>query len=80
MSPKVEHLLNCAMNILKESGDQGLTMRKVAEAAGMRLSNVQYYFKTKELLLGALLEGFLLAYAESMELLSLPKQDNSEKN
>ena len=40
---------------------------------------MQYYFKTKELLLGALLEGFLLAYAESMELLSLSKQDNSEK-
>jgi AcrR family transcriptional regulator len=79
MSPKIEHILNCAMNILKESGDQGLTMRKVAEAAGMRLSNVQYYFKTKEWLLGALLEGFLLAYAESMQLLSLPKQDNSEK-
>lgn len=45
----------------------------------MRLSNVQYYFKTKELLLGALLEGFLLEYSESMQLLSLPKQDNSEK-
>jgi len=79
MNPKIEHLLNCAMNILKESGDQGLTMRKVAEAAGMRLSNVQYYFKTKELLLGALLEGFLLEYAESMQLLSLPKQGNPEK-
>ena len=79
MSPKIEHILNCAMNILKASGDQGLTMRKVAEAAGMRLSNVQYYFKTKELLLGALLEGFLLTYAESIQLLSLPKQDNPEK-
>jgi AcrR family transcriptional regulator len=79
MSPKAEHILNCAMNILKESGDQGLTMRKVAEAADMRLSNVQYYFKTKELLLGALLAGFLLEYAESMQLLSLPKQDNLEK-
>jgi hypothetical protein len=45
----------------------------------MRLSNVQYYFKTKELLLGALLAGFLLEYAESMQLLSLPKQDNLEK-
>lgn len=78
MSPKIEHILNCAMNILKESGDQGLTMRKVAEAAGMRLSNVQYYFKTKELLLGALLKGFLLDYAESMQLLSLPEQDNPE--
>jgi len=80
MSPKIEHLLNCAMDILKESGDQGLTMRKVAEAAGMSLSNVQYYFKTKELLLGALLEGYLLEYATSMQLLSLAEQDDLEKN
>jgi AcrR family transcriptional regulator len=79
MSSKITHILNCAMNILKKSGDQGLTMRKVAEAADMRLSNVQYYFKTKELLLGALLEGFLLEYAESMQLLSLAEQDTSEK-
>ena len=79
MSLKIEHLLNCAMTILKESGDQGLTMRKVAEKADMRLSNVQYYFKTKELLLGALLEGFLLEYAESMQLLSISGQHDSEK-
>ncbi len=63
MKPKIEHMLNCAMTLLKDSGDQGLTMRKIAETANMSLSNVQYYFKTKELLLGALLEGFLLAYA-----------------
>ena len=80
MSPKIEHILNCAMTILKELGDQGLTMRKVAEAADMRLSNVQYYFKTKELLLGALLEGFLLDYAESIHLLSFSDQHDSEKN
>jgi len=79
MSPKIEHILNCAMTILKELGDQGLTMRKVAEAANMRLSNVQYYFKTKELLLGALLEGFLLDYAESMHLLSFSDQHDAEK-
>lgn len=35
MSPQIEHILNCAMNTLKESGDQGLTMREVAEAADM---------------------------------------------
>ena len=60
------------MIILKTSGDQGLSMRKVAETAEMRLSNVQYYFKTKELLLAALLEGFLSEYAESILSLSLP--------
>ncbi|WP_179888383.1 TetR/AcrR family transcriptional regulator [Marinobacter sp. LV10MA510-1] len=67
------------MTILKESGNQGLTMRKVAETADMRLSNVQYYFKTKELLLEALLEGFLLDYAESMQLLSVSDNHDSEK-
>ncbi|MFT6408748.1 MAG: AcrR family transcriptional regulator [Arenicella sp.] len=67
------------MTILKESGDQGLTMRQVAAAADMRLSNLQYYFKTKELLLGALLEGFLLEYAAAMQLLSFPEQPGPEK-
>lgn len=79
MSSKTEHILNCAMAILKESGDQGLTMRQVAATADMRLSNVQYYFKTKELLLGALLEGFLVEYAESMQVFSFPEQQDSEK-
>ncbi|MBL4571662.1 MAG: TetR/AcrR family transcriptional regulator [Gammaproteobacteria bacterium] len=78
MSPKIEHILNCAMTILKESGDQGLTMRKIAEAADMRLSNVQYYFKTKELLLGALLEGFLLDYLDSVQLLSFSDRHDQE--
>jgi AcrR family transcriptional regulator len=68
------------MAILKESGDQGLTMRQVAATAEMRLSNVQYYFKTKELLLGALLECFLVEYAESMQVLSFAEQQDSEKN
>ena len=67
MNQKKEHILNCAMGILKEFGDQGLSMRKVAEKAEMRLSNLQYYFKTKELLLAALLEAFLLDYAKSMQ-------------
>jgi len=79
MSHKIEHILSCAMNILKESGAQGLTMRRVADSAGMRLSNVQYYFKTKELLLGALLDGFLVDYAKSMHLLSLPDDSSTEK-
>ena len=79
MSPKIKHILNCAMNILKEAGDQGLTMRKVAETADMRLSNVQYYFQTKELLLVALLERFLVDYGESMLLLSFSDQHNSER-
>jgi AcrR family transcriptional regulator len=33
MNHKTDHILNCAMAILKEFGDQGLSMRKVAESA-----------------------------------------------
>jgi len=79
MSPKVNLILSCAMTILKKSGDQGLTMRKVAETADMRLSNVQYYFQTKNLLLEALLESFLLEYADSIQLLSFSDQKDPEK-
>ena len=79
MNQKKVHILSSAMAILKESGDQGLSMRKVAERAEMSLSNVQYYFKTKELLLGALLEAFLLDYAKSMQLLSFPEQLSAEQ-
>jgi len=79
MNQKKEHILNCAMAILKESGDQGLSMRKVAEKAGMSLSNLQYYFKTKELLLGALLEAFLIDYAKSMQSLSFLDQEDPEE-
>lgn len=79
MSSKKEHILYCAMVILKESGDQGLTMRKLAETAGMRLSNVQYYFKTKELLLGALLEAFLVDYLASMQSLIFVEGSDAEK-
>ena len=81
MSTKNIHILHCAMAILKASGDQGLTMRKVAEAADMRLSNVQYYFKTKELLVAALLDGFLVDYAQSIQSiqsLSLSEQAKSD--
>lgn len=55
------------MSLLKESGEQGLSMRKIADKAEMRLSNLQYYFKTRELLLSALLGEFLEEYSRSMQ-------------
>ena len=80
MNHIIEHILNCSMTLLKESGEQGLTMRKIAVAADMRLSNVQYYFKTKELLLGALLEGFLLEYAKSISCFRFRLSTAQKKN
>lgn len=39
-------------------GDRGLTMRALAAKAGMSLSNVQYYFRNKDVLLVALVEDY----------------------
>ncbi|MEM1146103.1 MAG: TetR/AcrR family transcriptional regulator [Pseudomonadota bacterium] len=47
-SSKKTRILDCALKLLIETGDAGLTLRKLAECADMRLSNVQYYFKSRD--------------------------------
>lgn len=79
MSAKIEHIFTCTMSILKESGEQGLSMRKIAEKAEMRLSNLQYYFKTKELLLSALLGSFLQEYSQSMLAIEFEEHHDPEQ-
>ncbi len=60
-------IIEVALDILAEEGDQGLSMRKVATLANMSLSNVQYYFKTKEELLKALLQHYLEVTTQAYE-------------
>ncbi|MEM7182325.1 MAG: TetR family transcriptional regulator C-terminal domain-containing protein [Spirochaetota bacterium] len=64
---KVELIFSNALEILKESGIEGLSMRKLSEKSKMSLSNLQYYFKTRELLLAGLLESFLQTCRESLQ-------------
>jgi len=40
-----------ALELLREKGSAGLTMRQVAVRSGLSLSNVQYHFKSREHLL-----------------------------
>ena len=55
---KKQKILDCALRIMREQGDAGLTMRKIAECAGMRLSNLQYYFKSKDDVLAAMVTAY----------------------
>lgn len=55
---KRQLILASALDLLKESGDAGLTMRQLANRADMRLSNVQYYFKSKNNLLIAMVDSY----------------------
>ena len=55
---KSEKVVDCALSLLTEQGDHGLTMRQVAQRAEMSLSNVQYYFKNKDELLTAVADRY----------------------
>jgi AcrR family transcriptional regulator len=52
---RAHEILQAARALLAAEGYAGLSMRRVALAAGMSLSNVQHYYPSRELLLEALL-------------------------
>ncbi len=61
-------VLHAARRVLIESGYTQFSLRNVAAAAGMHLSNLQYYFPTRERLIEGLMtfvqEEYLARYAE----------------
>lgn len=67
---RVEDILDAAVRVLIEDGYALFTMRRIADAADMRLSNLQYYFSTKEDLLNALLQRTVDIYDASLAALA----------
>lgn len=63
---KQKRILNCALKILTERGDAGLTMRRLADCSGMRLSNLQYYFKSKDDVLSAMVSSYFESCATEL--------------
>ncbi|MEV7618063.1 TetR family transcriptional regulator [Streptomyces sp. NPDC089799] len=57
-------VLDAARHVLVTSGGAELTMRAVAQAAGVRLGNLQYYFPSRTELLAALLDSVLAGALE----------------
>jgi len=57
-NPKIPLIIDCALEILRDHGEQGLSMRKVATKAGMSLGNLQYYFRNKDELLAGVLDEY----------------------
>lgn len=75
-SEKKSQILDCALKLLIETGDAGLTMRRIAERAGMRLSNVQYYFKSRDDVLIAMIAQYFDACTNN--LLRLTEESNAQ--
>ena len=59
MDKQVADILDCAKQLLKESGANAFSMAKVAEASNVDFSYLQSHFKSKSLLLTALATSFL---------------------
>lgn len=65
-SPKETKILDCALKLLIEKGDAGLTLRKLAEYSDMRLSNVQYYFASRDDVIAAMVARYFNNCAENL--------------
>jgi len=61
---KRQHILEAAAELLIDSGYHNFSMRKVADAAGIRVGNLQYYFPSKEKLVKAMLDNALSRYLD----------------
>jgi len=59
---KRQFILEQTEALLIREGGAGLSMRKVADACGMSLGNLQYHYATREALLEALLASFIANY------------------
>lgn len=71
--------MEAALAILKVSGVEGLTMRKVASAAGKSLNNVQHHFKNKDMLLNYLADFYFAQCYEGVAQYTPNNQVNDPK-
>lgn len=62
---KRQDVLEAAVDLLIESGYHNFSMRKVADAAGIRVGNLQYYFPSKAKLVKAMLDHALSSYLDA---------------
>jgi TetR/AcrR family transcriptional regulator, transcriptional repressor for nem operon len=67
---KRERLVHAATQLIHHQGVEKTTLAEVAEAADVPLGNVYYYFKTKDALVAAVVDGHVQGVDETIELLN----------
>ena len=64
---RVKTILKAAEDVFLEGGYQNLTMRSVARRANISLSNLTYYFKTKDDLFQTLMDDVIARYVNQLQ-------------
>lgn len=77
-----EIIINQTINSLKEEGSGGLTMRKIATKCNITLSNLQYHYPDKSILLQTVAQYFCEKCEENIEaeLKELTPTNQTEKD
>ncbi|KZX75119.1 transcriptional regulator [Oleiphilus sp. HI0009] len=77
LNAKTEKIIDLALEMLKNQGSFGVTMRQVASHADMSLSNVQYYFKNRDELLKAMADRYFEQCLDELRSINTLKDRNS---
>ena len=72
---RAQAVLQAARGLLASEGYAGLSMRRVAQTAGMTLSNVQHYYASRDLLLEALLLSIMDEFQSKLDRISAEMSD-----
>ncbi len=75
---RAQDILEAARALLAADGYAGLSMRRVAQAAGMSLSNVQHYYASRDLLLEALLLTTMDTFQARMDAIAAAMSERSQ--
>jgi AcrR family transcriptional regulator len=75
---RAQEILQAARALLAAEGYAGLSMRRVAQASGMSLSNVQHYYGSKDQLLEALLLTTMDAFQARMDGIATAMSERSQ--
>ena len=67
-----EKIINAAIECLEKYGVQGTTIRKIADFAGMNSAAINYYFRSKEVLVQRALERTLANAFDWEDIAALP--------
>jgi len=71
MSERKLQILQTAIKIIADSGYGSLTMRALARESGIKLGALQYHFRTREVMLRALVTYIAAEYKKNSQLLNL---------
>ncbi len=79
LSPRKREMLQATLRIIQRGGFEALSLRRVAEQVGVKLSSVQYHFGNKDGLIAALINWALDWYSQELMELVIKHENDPQR-